>query len=228
MIITIDGPAGAGKSTVSRCLSERLGLPCLDTGAMYRAVAWLAIYAQVNPKDEGALARLVRASDLQLHLARSPMVVSVNGHVLTQALRHPDISRIVPIVAQQLAVREFLVERQRQCADQSGLIAEGRDMGTHVFPGADLKIFLTASIAERARRRYGDLAAQGQPVPTLEELEASIQARDLQDSTRSIAPLRKAPDAIELISDELSCDEVVAKILDLSVARTRKIVHVQK
>lgn len=217
-IVAIDGPAGAGKSTVTRRLAHKLDLLYLDTGAMYRAVTWLAMESGTDIKDEEAIAFLIADLDLKLtspNGADLPTVVHVNGQEVTNAIRTPEVTANVSAIAAQSAVREKLVEMQQQWGKEGGLIAEGRDIGTNVFPNAELKIFLTASAAERARRRWQDLQNQGRDDIKIEQLERDIQQRDEKDSNREIAPLKKADDAIELITDNLTIDEVVEKIVDL-------------
>ncbi|MBI4783494.1 MAG: bifunctional pantoate--beta-alanine ligase/(d)CMP kinase [Oscillatoriophycideae cyanobacterium NC_groundwater_1537_Pr4_S-0.65um_50_18] len=212
-ILAIDGPAGAGKSTVVRQVAHILGLIYLDTGAMYRAVTWLAIHSGIAISDEAAIAELVSQCDIVLgteELGTTPQVW-INGHNVTQAIRSLEVTAQVSAIAAQPAVRQELMKRQQAYGRKGGVVMDGRDIGTQVFPDAELKIFLTASVAERARRRFQEL--QGQSDLTLAQLEQAIAERDYQDSTRKISPLRKAEDAIEIQSDTLSIDEVVAKIV---------------
>ncbi len=220
-IIAIDGPAGAGKSTVARLVADRLGLLYLDTGAMYRAVTWLVLQSGLDPKDEISVAELL--SDAQLRLASEPgdggkatlTRVWINDHEVTQAIRSPEVTRQVSTIAAQPMVREILVRQQQAYGSQGGVVMEGRDIGTHVFPFAELKVFLTASVAERARRRQKDLVRLNQPAMSLDVLEQDISERDRKDSTRRVAPLRKAEDAVEVVTDGLSIDAVVDKIVSL-------------
>ena len=217
-IVAIDGPAGAGKSTVTRRLAHKLDLLYLDTGAMYRAVTWLAMESGIDVDDEEAIASLIADLDLKLtspNGADLPTVVHVNGQEVTNAIRTPEVTANVSAIAAQSAVREKLVEMQQQWGKEGGLIAEGRDIGTNVFPDAKLKIFLTASVAERARRRWQDLQNQGRDDIDIKQLERDIQQRDEKDSNRAIAPLRKADDAIELMTDNLTIEEVIDKIIEL-------------
>jgi pantoate ligase/cytidylate kinase len=217
-IIAIDGPAGAGKSTVTRTVARELGLLYLDTGAMYRAVTWLAMQSGIAVDDEEAVAAIVSGVNIDLVPADSanlPDRVYINGKEVTQAIRTPEVTAHVSTIAAQAAVRRELVKIQQKWGERGGVIAEGRDIGTNVFPRAKLKIFLTASAAERARRRLQDLRSQGHEKIELEQLIQDIQRRDEQDSNRSIAPLQKATDAIEIVTDGLTVEQVTAKIREL-------------
>ena len=215
-IVAIDGPAGAGKSTVTRAFAERLGLIYLDTGAMYRAVTWLVQSRGVEPGDAAAVAPLLEGLDLQLSTAAAgSQRVSVNGHDVTEAIRSPEVTGQVSVVAAHGCVREALTRQQQAMGERGGLVAEGRDIGTAVFPDAELKVFLTATVAERARRRALDLEQRGFEVPPLAELEAQIAERDHLDSTREVAPLTQADDAEELITDGLSIEAVIERLVAL-------------
>jgi pantoate ligase / CMP/dCMP kinase len=210
-IIAIDGPAGAGKSTVTKLVAARLGLLFLDTGAMYRAIAWLVIKANLALDDELKIAKLVRQAKIILTGEK----VVVNDLDVTEAIRTMEVTSKVSAIAALGVVRAELVKQQQAIGATGGIVAEGRDMCTHVFPAAQVKIFLTASVAERARRRQQDLIDRGQDQVSLTELERSIADRDLIDSTREISPLKKADDAVEIISDDLSIDEVVDRIVKM-------------
>ncbi|MEL6137821.1 MAG: bifunctional pantoate--beta-alanine ligase/(d)CMP kinase [Cyanobacteria bacterium J06626_23] len=220
-IIAIDGPAGAGKSTVARRIAHQLGLLYLDTGAMYRALTWFVLSKAAEPTDEIAVAELLPQCEIKLtsqggdHADPQPPEVWVNGESVTQAIRTAEVTAQVSAVAAQGAVRQALVQQQKQYGVQGGIVADGRDIGTHVFPHAELKIFLTASVQERARRRQRDLALQAQLVPELSELEAAIAERDRKDSTREISPLRKAEGAVEIVTDDLSAEAVIDEICSL-------------
>lgn len=219
-IVAIDGPAGAGKSTVTRALAARLGLIYLDTGAMYRAVTWLVMQQGADPADAAAVAPLLQDLDLQLSLdAAGAQRVSVNGQDVSEAIRSPEVTAQVSQVAAHGCVREALTRQQRRLGEQGGLVAEGRDIGTAVFPDADCKVFLTATVAERARRRAEDLRQRGFAVPPLAELEESIAERDQRDASREVAPLRQAEDAVELITDGLSIEAVIQALVDLFRAK---------
>jgi pantoate ligase / CMP/dCMP kinase len=221
-ILAIDGPAGAGKSTVVRRVARELNLLYLDTGAMYRAVTWLVLQAGVAPDDEPAIAELVSQCEIQLasgttdgqELSAAPCRVWVNQREVTQEIRSLEVTAQVSAIAALPAVRRELVSQQRDYGRKGGIVMDGRDIGTYVFPDAELKIFLTASIQERARRRQQDLSQQGTEV-TLESLEQSIYERDRKDSSRAFAPLRKAEDAIEVQTDGLSIEDVTARIVAL-------------
>lgn len=224
-IIAIDGPAGAGKSTVTRRVARELGLIFLDTGAMYRSVTWLALREGKDPGDRLALADLVSQAQIRLSApvpsddgaeqageAKVEVIYQGATHDVTAAIRTPEVTANVSAVAAHGEVRRSLVAQQQAMGLQGGLVAEGRDIGTHVFPDAEVKIFLTATPTERARRRQADLKARNQDCPDLATLEAEIQERDRLDSSRAIAPLRKAADAWELVTDGMAIEAVVAAI----------------
>ena len=216
-IIAIDGPAGAGKSTVARQVAANLGLVYLDTGAMYRAVTWLVLQSGIDLNDECAIAELVSECEIQLIPSQdlqSPVRVWINNHDVTQVIRTPSVTSKVSAIAAQSSVRQALVKQQQNWGKKGGLVAEGRDIGSHVFPDAEVKIFLTASVSERARRRQDDFQKQGQTGVSLEQLEKDIAERDWKDSTRQVSPLRKAADAVEIKSDGLSVSEVTTKIVN--------------
>jgi len=223
-IVAIDGPAGAGKSTVTRAFAARLGLVYLDTGAMYRALTWWVQQQQADPADAAAVAPLLVDLNLQLGAAVAPesadpiaaaQRVTINGHVVTAAIRSPEVTAQVSTVAAHACVRAALTAQQQAMGVRGGLVAEGRDIGTAVFPDADLKVFLTATTAERARRRAQDLQHRGFAVPPLDVLEAQIAERDHLDSTREVAPLKQADDAIELVTDGMSIAAVIETLVDL-------------
>ena len=215
-LVAIDGPAGAGKSTVTRAFAERLGLVYLDTGAMYRAVTWLVLEQGVDPADSAAVDVVLNGLEVELEpLQQGVQVVRVNGHEVTDAIRDPRVTASVSAVAAHACVRAAMTAQQKRMGEEGGLVAEGRDIGTAVFPDAELKVFLTATPKERARRRALDLEARGHEVPALPELEAQIVERDRLDSTREVAPLLQADDAIELISDGMSIEQVIDALEDL-------------
>jgi pantoate ligase / CMP/dCMP kinase len=210
-IIAIDGPAGAGKSTVTKLVAKTLGLQFLDTGAMYRAVTWLVLQAQLPLDSAAEIAELVAKSKIELQGDR----VLINGQDISTEIRSLEVTSKVSVIAALGAVRTALVQQQQSIGGNGGIVAEGRDMCTYVFPDAGVKIFLTATVGERARRRLADLQANGEINISLAELEATIAERDRLDSTRAIAPLKKAATATEIITDGMLIEQVVAEIVDL-------------
>lgn len=214
-IVAIDGPAGAGKSTVTRAFAKQMGLIYLDTGAMYRAVTWWVQRQGADPADAAAVAPLLVDLNLQLRSGSGgEQQVSINGHDVTAAIRSPEVTSAVSLVAAHGCVRQALTAQQQAMGREGGLVAEGRDIGTAVFPDADLKVFLTATVAERARRRALDLEQRGFSVPPLAALEAQIAERDHLDSSREVAPLRQADDAVELVTDGLAIETVIQALVD--------------
>lgn len=210
MIVTIDGPAGAGKSTVAKALASRLGFRFLDTGAMYRAVAWAAQQAKLELDDEQAIADLAKELEIELNDDQ----VLVDGHDVTQAIRTPAITAITVHAARNAGVREHLVQLQRQIAEKADFVTEGRDQGSLVFPDAECKIFLTASAEQRAQRRVEDLRERGQRA-TVEEVLRDQNLRDEQDSNRPVGPLIQPEDAVVVMTDGMSIDEVVDQLVSL-------------
>jgi len=204
-VIAIDGPAGSGKSTVARTVADRLGLPYLDTGAMYRAVAFAALRRGIDPEDRDPLSRLARRVELTVEAG----VVTVDGIDASIEIRGPEVTRAVTAVAANPAVRAELVARQRQwAAERSGGVVEGRDIGTVVFPSARLKLYLTASHEARSERRAKEVTDL-----SYDAVAADIARRDHADSTRPADPLQVAFDAVVLDTTGLSIDEVVARVL---------------
>ncbi len=212
-LIAIDGPAGSGKSTVARQVAARLGLDYLDTGAMYRAVAFAAIRRGIDPDDVPTVARLATQVDLEV----GGSVVTVDGVDATIEIRSPEVTRAVSVVAANPGVRQELVRRQRDWADKhGGGVVEGRDIGSVVFPAAELKVYLTADDHERAARRSQEMLDMH-----FDQVAADIARRDHVDSTRSASPLAVADDAVSMDTTGRSVDEVVVAVLDL-VARGRR------
>jgi cytidylate kinase len=214
LVIAIDGPSGAGKGTISRAIAERLGYRHVDTGAMYRAVAWLALERGVALDDEAAVAALADAA----HLRVEPNRVTIDDHDVTTAIRTPEMDRAAARVARIPRVRRVLVARQHALGEGGGIVMEGRDIGTVVFPDADLKIYLDADPAERARRRAADPAHAGSQVP-LTALAQSMADRDRSDATRATSPLTAAPDAVRIDTTGVAVDTVVQQVLELARAR---------
>lgn len=212
-IIAIDGPAGAGKSTVSKIVAHKLGYTYIDTGAMYRAVG-LKVFESNQDFSEKLLADITDKISIELDESAR---VFVDGEEVTKKIRTPEISKLASDVSKFGFVRKKLTELQRKMAEHGKVIMDGRDIGTQVLPNADLKIFLTASLSERARRRFSELQAKGQQVE-LAEIEKEISLRDKQDSEREIAPLKMADDAILLDTTNLSVEEVSEKILKLAAS----------
>ena len=209
-VIAIDGPSGAGKSSAAKKIAEALSWDYLDTGAMYRATALALLRAGVGLEDEAALFRVLRS----MHLEQLGTRIFLNDEDVSEAIRSHEITQFVTPVSADGRVREVLVDQQRAIGQRGGFVVDGRDIGTVVFPGAALKLYLTASMEARAQRRFMEQQAKGNAM-TLDEVAADIQRRDHADSTRAVAPLRKADDAVELDSSNLTLDEVVAKIVEM-------------
>lgn len=215
MKIAVDGPAGAGKSTIARLIAERLSLRYLDTGAMYRAITLEALRRGVDTNDEAALMRVATSVDLNISFqGSSGNLVYLGEEDVTELLRQPNVTAHVSAVSSHKKVREFIVALQEQIGKQGSIVMDGRDIGTVVMPDADWKFFLEATVEERARRRKIELEAQGVPVD-LSELQEQIRQRDHRDSTRDNSPLRKAKDAILVDTTSLSISEVVHRLLSL-------------
>lgn len=214
MIIAIDGPAGSGKSTIAQAVAERLGLTYLDTGAMYRAVTFLALERGVSLEDDDGLGALALEMDLTFRDGDGgPPRVFLGDRDVSDEIRSPTVSQKVSLVAAHRKVRQALTVRQRTMAGQGDTVLEGRDIGTVVCPQAPLKVYLTASIEERSRRRHHQLEQQGVRV-SLKGLEREILLRDSHDSARALAPLRRPMDALVLDTTTLSVDEVVERIAE--------------
>jgi len=207
MIITIDGPAGAGKSTVAKALARRLGFRFLDTGAMYRAVALAGLRQGLDWDVPDDWARLARKLDIKV----SGYSIYLNGEDVTDAVRTSEVTSVTRYAADNPRIREHLVELQRAVAGGDNIVTEGRDQGTVVFPKAECKIFLTASPEQRARRRLRDLESQGEPV-TLEQVLTAQERRDREDAGRAVGPLAPAPDAVEVCTDGMTVEEVVSQL----------------
>ncbi len=216
IVIAIDGPAGAGKSTVAKLVAKRLGYLYVDTGAMYRAVALKALRLGMDINDEVMMSQLAQMTDIALRQQSDGNVqVLLDGEDVTEAIRTPDVSEASSVVSAHLGVREALTAKQRLLAEQGGVVMEGRDVQTVVAPDAEVKIFLTASLEERAKRRWLEMRQRGVDIP-YEQVLQDLKERDERDSTRSVAPLRKAPDAVEIDTTGMTIDEVVDKIVELA------------
>ena len=215
MIVAIDGPAGAGKSSISRALAEQLGFAFLDTGAMYRAVALAALRAGIDWERPADLAQLARRLQIELRHERTLL----DGEDVSQAIRTREVTAHIFYAADNPAVREHLVALQREAAAGRDVVTEGRDQGTVAFPQAECKIFLTASPLERARRRLTELQQRGEE-SSLEEILAQQNERDRRDSTRAVGRLLKADDAVEVVTDGLAPEEVVERLVAIVKAKS--------
>ena len=218
-IIAIDGPSGAGKGTISRRLAKKLGFHYLDSGALYRLLGMAAVRHKVDAADKKNLVPLARNMDIRFEaLGNGDNKVLLEGEDVTLELRTEQTAALASQVAAHPQVREALLVRQRRFAKAPGLVADGRDMGTEVFPEAQLKLYLTATIEERARRRYKQLLEKGESV-SLRALEAQVRSRDERDMSRDVSPLIAAPDAVELDTSELSIQEVLDTVLNIALMR---------
>lgn len=211
LLITIDGPAGAGKTTVSRMLADRLSYRYIDTGALYRGIAYMAKSAGIAADDDAGLANLCRESDIKFIRNEKGTRLFAGGKDISDDIRSPEISMLSSAVSARPVVREYLLKIQRDMAEEKGVVFEGRDMGTVVFPDADIKFFLDASPEIRSLRRYKELAARNDS-QNLEAVEADIRGRDQNDRTRAAAPLKAAEDAIIIDATDLCAEEVVGQM----------------
>ncbi|NIA15874.1 MAG: (d)CMP kinase [Nitrospiraceae bacterium] len=214
-VVAVDGPAGAGKSTVARRVAKTLGYAFLDTGAMYRATTWWALHQGIDLDDPAALAASTRAMDLDLSEEDGVQRVAVNGQDVTAAIRSPEITRQIHKLDGIPAVRACLVDLQRAFGAKGPTVAEGRDIGTVVFPKAKCKVYMDASLEQRARRRAADLESRGVRVD-LDALREEIRVRDEKNMTRKESPLRRADDAILVDTTDLTLDQVVEKVAALA------------
>lgn len=210
LVIAIDGPAGAGKSTISKLIAKNLGINYIDTGAMYRAITYKCIKEDIDVNDIQRVVDLCSRTDVDF----VDNYIYLDGQCLNEEIRTLQVSSRVSDVAKIPQVREFLLEKQREIGKRSDVILDGRDVGTHIFPDAKYKFFLNASAQERGRRRYQELIDKGQSV-ALEEIIEDIKKRDYIDSTREVAPLVKADDAIEVDTTSMTIDQVVTYISDM-------------
>lgn len=212
--VAIDGPAGAGKSTVARQVARELGFTYVDTGAMYRAITWKALQNGTDLTDETNMTQLVRDTHIQLKTDKKEVLVWLDGQPVSEEIRTPEVTSHVSAVAGLAGVRKELLEKQRELAQNGGVVMDGRDIGTRVLPEAGVKVFLTASIDERAHRRYNEWLRKGYSV-NLEQLKQEIRQRDEKDKNRKHSPLTPAEDAVHLDTTGLTITEVVQAILDL-------------
>ncbi|HEX9787234.1 MAG TPA: (d)CMP kinase [Candidatus Binatia bacterium] len=212
MIIAIDGPSGAGKSTLAKRLAKELNFVYLDTGAMYRALALKVLREGIDLADDARLAELVRVTQIDLQEQGGKLEVLLDGRDVAGEIRTPEVSQLASKVSALRVVRARMLELQRAMGQRGSVVAEGRDIGTVIFPAAEVKIFLDASIRERARRRYDELRAAGRTVDFAETLR-EIEERDKRDSGRDLAPLCKAEDALLIDSSSFTADRVAAMVL---------------
>jgi CMP/dCMP kinase len=218
MIVTIDGPAGVGKSTVAKLLASRLGFLYLDTGALYRSVAWAVLEQGLEPRNAEAVAGLLPKLLLHMQIDNKVVTVSVNGMDVTKSLRTPAVSEAASVVSAIPAVRAWLLPVQRQIGERGSVVAEGRDIGTKVFPAARVKFFLEADANVRAQRRHRDLVAAGHG-RAIEQTSAELAGRDDRDRSRSMAPLIAAEDAHHIDTSRLSAEEVVNRMFAVVTSR---------
>jgi cytidylate kinase len=210
--IALDGPAGAGKSTVARLVAKALGFVYVDTGAMYRAVTWHALSRGISVEDVGAIVAAAREISIILAPGEAGQLVYVDGEDVTEYIRSSAINRNVSYIARIPEIRELLVSMQKRLAEGKGVVMDGRDIGTKVLPDAEVKVYLTANARRRAERRFSEL---GDPQISIEELETQIRNRDFLDKEREVSPLMQAEDAVLLDTTEMSLEEVVEAVLAL-------------
>lgn len=216
--IAIDGPAAAGKSTIAKLTAERLGYTYIDTGAMYRALTYKALESGIHISDGKKLKQLLMETEILLVPSKDGQAVIVNGSDLSEEIRSAEVTAAVSTVSAHHEVRTLMVEKQRALSDRSGVVMDGRDIGTDVLPDAELKVFMTASVEERASRRYAENKRRGIE-SSLEQLSAEISERDKADSEREFSPLRQAEDAIFLDTTAMTIQEVAEKICRLAKER---------
>ncbi|MBP2240698.1 cytidylate kinase [Cytobacillus eiseniae] len=216
--IAIDGPAAAGKSTVAKIVAEKLSYIYIDTGAMYRALTYKAISNKVDLEDEQALMNILNETSIELLPSEKGQLIYLDGEDVTNDIRTSEVTNSVSIVSMHRLVREEMVSRQQSFAHSGGVVMDGRDIGTHVLPNAEVKVFLLASVEERALRRHNENIQKGFP-SDLEKLKEEISLRDKLDSEREVAPLKKAEDAEEIDTTSLTIEQVVEKIMDLTNER---------
>lgn len=218
LTVAIDGPAGAGKSTVAQLLAQQLNYTYIDTGAMYRAIAFVVLDTGTDPEDVSKIIEIANSVDIDLTYDNEINRVAVDGRDVTKNIRTPEVSKLVSVVAQIPRVREAMLQLQRQMAQKGGIVMDGRDIGTKVLPNADVKIFLTASIRERAQRRWRELTDKGYTIDLI-QLEQDIASRDRMDSEREVSPLVRADDAILIDTTKLSIQQAADTILAICKER---------
>lgn len=212
--IAIDGPAAAGKSTVAKVVAKKLSYVYIDTGAMYRTITYAALEQKVDIENEEKLMEVVKNVNIEFQQGENTQLVFLNGQDVSEVIRTPQVTNRVSIVAKHRLVREEMVRRQQELAEKGGVVMDGRDIGTHVLPDAEVKIFMLASVEERAERRHLENINKGFD-SNLEQLKKEIAQRDKLDSEREVSPLKKADDALELDTTSLSIEEVVQKIMSI-------------
>lgn len=212
--IAIDGPAGAGKSTIAKELAKRLSFVYIDTGAMYRAIGLYLLRKGIAPEDEASVAKACEEIQISISYENGVQQVFLNGENVSQEIRREEVGKMASEGAKNQKVREKLVELQRELASQADVVMDGRDIGTCVLPNANVKIYLTASVHTRALRRYKEYIEKGQEI-TLEKVEADIEKRDYQDMNREISPLRQAEDAVLLDSSDMGIEEVLETMISI-------------
>ena len=213
--IAIDGPAGAGKSTIARRVAREKGFIYVDTGAMYRAMAYYLLQEKADPSDEEEISEKCTGAHITIEYQDGEQVVLLNGENVNPVLRTEEVGNMASVTSKNKKVRERLTLLQKELAEKNSVVMDGRDIGTCVLPNADVKVYLTASVAVRAKRRFDELTAKGEPCD-IKKIEEDIIKRDEQDMTREIAPLKQAEDATLVDSSDMSIDEVVEKILSLT------------
>ncbi len=213
ILIAIDGPAGSGKSTTAKLVARKLGYVYLDTGAMYRAVTLKVLASHIDPSTEKEVVTIAAESNIMFENDGGSIRVILDGNDVTREIRSEEVTKNVSLVSSYHGVREIMVEKQRAIGSMKGCVVDGRDIGTVVFPDADLKFYMVADIMERARRRQAELSEGGTELPIVQVVR-DLKERDKKDSTREMSPLRKADDAIEIDTTDLTIEEQVAKILN--------------
>ncbi len=213
MNVAIDGPAGAGKSTVSRHVANALGYIYVDTGAMYRSITWKMLRLGIPVSEQDAVVRMTQETDIRLLPHPDGQQVFVDGVEVTRDIRSAEVTSTVSEVSKIPGVRAYLVERQKRLADDKGVVMDGRDIGTNVLPDAEVKIYMTAGVGIRAARRYKELQSSGRPAVSIDNLAMEIEERDRMDRERDVSPLTQAEDAVYLDTTDMTIDEVVQSIL---------------